>query len=352
MTKELFIKYLQGNCSEEDFDQLILWIREGSKSNSGKDIVQKVWEEYEPEARSGERIKYNLLLDKIHHRINISQNATKLSIQKSLVRNRILSIITRAAAILLLPVLSLLIYQTLFTKDKFSQNANDLVVEAPAGSRMTFELGDGTKVWLNHGSKLKYPYRFGGKIRKVFLTGEAYFAVAHNKEVPFIVGTNNLDVKATGTAFNVSAYADDNFVETTLVEGRVVLSDRANNKEIKVLSPNECLKFKSIQKEYTLESGNTIKNTSWKEGRLVFRNDSLEVVAKKLARWFNIDVEITNKKLKNFTYTATFTSETLVQILDLMSIPTPVSYKLTEIRKFPDGSFSKQKVLIGLKKNS
>ena len=352
MTKELFIQYLQGSCSEEDFDQLIVWIREGSMSDSGKDIVQQVWEEYEPEAGTAERIKYNQLLDKIHHQINISQNNRQLAIQNMPDRNRILTIITRAAAILLLPVLSLLIYQTLSTTERYSQNKNDLVVEAPAGSKMTFELGDGTKVWLNHGSKLKYPYRFDGKNRKVFLTGEAYFAVAHNKEVPFIVGTSNLDVKATGTAFNVSAYADDNFIETTLVEGRVVLSERVNNKDIMALSPSECLRFNCIQKDYTLESGNTIKNTSWKEGRLVFRNDSIEVVAKKLERWFNIDVEITNKKVKNFTYTATFTNETLVQILDLLSIPTPVSYKLTEIRKLSDNSFSKQKVLIGLKKNN
>ncbi len=351
MTRELFIKYLQGGCSEEEFDQLILEIKEGSKSSSGIDIVRKVWEEYEPEAGATNFTKYDQLLDKIHHRINITQNTTRLTIQKSPDRNRILSIITRAAAILLLPVLSLLIYSTLSTKEQFSQNMNDLVVEAPAGSRMAFELGDGTKVWLNHGSKLKYPYRFDGKSRKVFLTGEAYFAVAHNNEVPFIVGTSSLDVKATGTAFNVSAYSDDNFVETTLVEGKVILSERVNNKDIKILSPSECLRFNYIQKDYTLESGNTLKNTSWKEGRLVFRNDSLDVVAKKLARWFNIDIEITNKKVKDFTYTATFTDETLVQILDLMSIPTPVSYKLSGIRKFSDGSFSKQKVLIGLKKN-
>ena len=351
MTKELFIKYLQGNCSEKDFDQLILWIRESSKSDSGKEIAQMVWEEYEPEAGPAQRIKYDHLLDKIHHQINLSQNTTQFTIPKIKDRNRILSIITRAAAILMLPVLSMLVYITISTKGQFSQNTNELVVEAPAGSRMTFELGDGTKVWLNHGSKLKYPYRFDEKSRKVFLTGEAYFSVAHNKKAPFIVETSNLDVKATGTAFNVSAYADDNFVETTLVEGRVVLSDRVSNKDIKALSPNECLRFNCINKDYTLESGKPIKNTSWKDGRLVFRNDSLEVVAKKLARWFNIDVEITNKKVKDFTYTATFTNETLVQILDLMSIPTPVGYKLTEIRKLSDGSFSKQKVLIGLKNN-
>jgi transmembrane sensor len=349
MTKELFIKYLQGSCTEVEFEQILSWIKEGSLTTSEKGMIQEVWNEFEPDAGPAERIKYNRVLDKIHHQININQNSKPFIIQKFPARYRILSIITRAAAILLIPVLTILLYTTFSGKDQFAKNTNELEVEAPAGSKMKFELGDGTKVWLNHGSKLKYPYRFEGKNRKVFLTGEAYFEVAHNKDVPFIVGTNRIEVKATGTAFNVSAYPEDNIIETTLVEGRVILYGANSSSEIKVLSPNESLKFNSQKNNYTVETGNTAKNTFWKDGLLVFRNDPLEDVAKKLARWYNVDVEITNEKIKKFTYTATFTDETLAQVLKLMTIPTPVSYKLTEIKKLPDGSFSKQKVIIGPK---
>jgi len=300
MTKDLFIKYLQGNCTEEEFDQIISWIREGAQSISGKGIVQEIWEEFEPEAGPVERVKYNRLLDKIHHQININQNPTTLVIQKASTKNRILTILTRAAAILLLPVLSLLLYTNLSENDRYAANINELEVEAPAGSRTHIELGDGTKVWLNHGSKLKYPYRFDGDFRKVFLTGEAYFEVAHNAKVPFIVGTNRMDVKATGTAFNVSAYPDDNAVETTLVEGKVILYERKNNSEIKALTPGECLKFDAQKNSYTLETGNTLKYTAWKDGLLVFKNDNVEDVAKKLSRWYNIDVEIINQKIKEY----------------------------------------------------
>jgi ferric-dicitrate binding protein FerR (iron transport regulator) len=212
-------------------------------------------------------------------------------------------------------------------------------------------LGDGTKVFLNHGSKLKYPYRFDGEFRKVFLTGEAYFEVAHNAKVPFIVGTNCIDVKATGTAFNVSAYPDDDAVETTLVEGKVILCERKSNSEIKALTPGECLKFDVKKNSYSLETGNTLKYTAWKDGLLVFKNDNVEDIAKKMARWYNIDVEITNQKIREYPFTATFTDETLPQVLELLSLATPVSYQLTLSKKLPDGSFSKQKVVIGLKKN-
>ncbi len=349
MTKDLFIKYLQGNCTEEEFEQILSWIREGSQSISGNRIVQEIWEEFEPKAGPLERIKYNRILDKIHHQINISQNSSRIKIQKASSASRLLTIITRAAAILLLPVLSLFLYTYLSDKDYYAANSNELEVEAPAGSRIQFNLGDGTKVWLNHGSKLKYPYRFEGVNRKVYLTGEAYFEVAHNAKVPFIVGTNRLDVKATGTAFNVSAYPDDDEVETTLVEGKVILYKRKMDSEIKALSPGECLKFDANKNSYSLETENTLKYTAWKDGFLVFKNDNVIDVAKKLRKWYNIDVEITNQKINEYPFTATFSDETLPQVLELLSLATPVSYQLTQSKKLPDGSFSKQKVLIGVK---
>jgi len=349
MTKEIFIKYLQGNCTETEFEQLLLWIREGSLNASDRGMVQDVWDEFEPEAGSVERIKYTRVLDKIHHQININQNSAQLVIQKAPAKNRILSILTRAAAILLLPVLSLLLYTNLSDRNRYADNINDLEVEVPVGTRMNIELGDGTRVWLNHGSKLKYPHRFAGENRKVFLTGEAYFEVAHNAKVPFIVGTNRLEVKATGTAFNVSAYPGDDNIATTLVEGKVILYKNQTNQEIKALSPGECLKFDAQKNVFTLESGHTEKNTAWKDGLLVFKNERVEDIAKKLARWYNVEVEIANEKVNGYTFTATFMDETLPQVLELMTLATPVSYQLTVRKKLSDGSFSKQKVLIGLK---
>ena len=346
MTKDLFIKYLQSKCTDEEFEQFVHWVANDSLSNSGKNAIREVWNEFEPEAGPIERKKYNQILDGVHHQINIKQNAKQLLIQEHSTKIRILTLATRVAAILLLPILALLLYTTFSDQGGFS---NNLEISAPAGSRIQFELTDGTKVWLNHGSKLKYPYRFKGINRKVFLTGEAYFEVAHNKRIPFIVETKRLNVKATGTAFNVSAYDNDEIVNTTLVEGRVILYQSKTYQEISVLSPNQSLKFDSDHHAYTLETDNARKYTSWKDGLLVFKNDPIAEVAKKLARWYNIDVEISDEKVKEYTYTATFTDETLSQVLDLLSLATPVNYKLTQSKKLPDGSFATQKVLIEFK---
>jgi transmembrane sensor len=349
MIKELFIKYLQGNCSEEEFEQFLSWLKQESLTASSERLIKEVWDDFDPAVDSLERVKYNRLLDRIHHQIRINENSTGLTTKKASSGNRFLSIITRAAAILLLPVLSLLLFTTFSEKRQFSENINDLEVEAPACSNLNFELGDGTKVWLNHGSKLIYPYRFDRKSRKVFLKGEAYFAVAHDKKVPFIVGTERLEIKATGTAFNVSAYPTDKNVETTLVEGMVVILESKTNREIKTMVPNQCLKFDIVKNTYTIESGNIEKYTAWKNGLLVFKNDPIEDVANRISRWYNIDVEITDKRAKEFTITATFSDESLSQVLELMTMPTPVSYKLTPKVKLSDSSYTKEKVTIGLK---
>lgn len=350
MTKDLFIKYLNGKCTDKEFQQLLDWIKEESNTASAKMMAREAWDEFEPSSGPVEKSKYNRLLDKIHHRININQSTNQPIIRSFPDRKRILFVITRVAAILLLPVLSLLIYTMSSERGQYAENVNDLVVEAPSGFRMSIELGDGTQVWLNHGSKLRYPYRFEGNSRRVYLTGEAYFKVAHNNKVPFIVETNNLDVIATGTAFNVSAYPGEDIVETTLVEGSVILYDNTRKREIRSLSPRECLKFNAAKNNYTLESGEiTEKYIAWKDGILIFKNDSIAEIARKLEQWYNVEVKITDEKVKEFTYTATFYDETLSQVLELMSLPSPVVYKLTPRKRLDDGSFSKQDVIIELK---
>ncbi|MGQ8336939.1 FecR family protein [Sunxiuqinia sp. A32] len=351
MKKDIFKKYLNEECSIGEFEQFIECVKEEEISRSDLSDIQEVWEEFDPDIKRINKEKYNALLDKIHHKINLSQNEVRLRTQKLSSKKRLLFLFNRAAAILFIPVLTLLLYTTFSGSGLFMKKMNNLEVQAPAGSRIKVDLSDGTVVWLNHGGKLKYPYRFGRKNRKVQLEGEAYFEVAHNSFNPFIVETNRVNIKATGTEFNVSAYSSDKLVETTLVEGTVILYEKKNNRQIKVLSPGECLKFDASKNAYLLETGNTKKYTAWKDGMLVFKNDAITEVAKKLARWYNIDVEITNERVKEFTYTATFTTETLSQVLELLTLATPVSYELTPSEKLLNGTFSKQKVQIGFKKH-
>lgn len=348
MGKDLFIKYLQGICTDKEFEELVLWFKLESQTVSGREMIRQVWMDYEPEAGTVDVTKYNRILDKIHHQINIDQSSRPFPIQKRNRRIRVLNVLTRVAAILLLPVLLLLIYTNSPEKQQFTANNNELEIEVPAGGRMQVVLGDGTKVWLNAESKLSYPYQFKGNERVVKLSGEGFFDVAQNKEIPFIVKTDHLSVKATGTAFDVNAYPGEKNVETTLVEGHVILYDQSNQK-IKDLTPNEYLKFNFDKNKYTMETGDINKYVAWKDGLLVFKNDPIFEVVKRLERWYNVNIEITDERVKDFTYTATFANESLVQALDFMGIATPIRYQFVPREKLPDGSYSMQKVLIGLK---
>ncbi|MEL7588780.1 MAG: FecR family protein [Prolixibacteraceae bacterium] len=354
MKKELLKKFLMEKCSEEEFKELLQWIRNESLTPSGRAMMEEIWREYEPET-APQKQKYDQILDRIHHRINLHVNSqlypTRHELKKSF-KEQLIPILTRAAAVLLLPVLLLLVYTTLRNNPRHMvSNLNDVEVVSPLSSKTYIELGDGSKVWLNNGSKLKYPSRFNGKNRKVFLTGEAYFDVASNKKIPFIVGTENIDIKVTGTAFNVMAYPDDPVIETALVEGEVVLYKRGSSKSFKIMAPDEVLKYNTYQHTYTVDSGNVGKHISWKDGMLTFKNDAIEQVAQKLARWYNVDVSFSDIKAKEFTYTATFADESLQQVLELMQLATPITYELIPSRKLPDGSYSRRTVLIGTKRN-
>lgn len=353
MRKELLKKFLMEKCSEEEFKELLQWIRNESVTPSGRAMMEEIWREYKPET-APEKQKYDRILDKIHHRINLHNSNTLYSVQpepKKSFKERVMPMLTRAAAILLLPVLLLLVYTSLLRNDPrhMMNNNNDVEIVSPLSSKTYIELGDGSKVWLNNGSKLKYPHRFNGKSRKVLLTGEAYFDIASNKKMPFIVGTETIDIKVTGTEFNVMAYPEDPTVETALVEGEVLLYKSGSNESFKTMVPNEVLKYNTYQQTYTVDSGNVGKHISWKDGMLSFKNDAIEQVAAKLARWYNVDVSFSDVKAKEFTYTATFADESLQQVLELMQLATPITYELIPSKKLPDGRYSRRTVIIGLK---
>jgi hypothetical protein len=168
------------------------------------------------------------------------------------------------------------------TSDQPSEN----ILTIPRGGQYKAVLPDGTKVWLNAESSLRYSTAFTGSERKVMLTGEAYFEVTKNKEKPFIVESSAGTVKVLGTQFNVNSYGDENVFTTTLVEGSVQITKGAAQK---ILKPGEQAKLKDG--EISVAQVDTREFTSWKEGEFVFRNAPVLVVVKQLQRWYDLNVE-------------------------------------------------------------
>lgn len=215
---------------------------------------------------------------------------------------------------------------------KIDNNAMAQIV-IPYGKRSNILLSDGTMVWLNAGSKLIFPQKFSGKTRKVFLKGEAYFVVFKNKDVPFIVGTDKLNVTVHGTKFNMRDNDSDNELEVILVEGAVSLKENGVmnlfGKEIQLI-PNQKAVFNKTDNIMSVESNIDVAYyISWKEGLLEFNKESILNVFNRLSRFYNVrfatesSVEL-NKKISG----KLDLKESLEEVLKVVSDAAPVTFRI------------------------
>lgn len=351
MTQELLIKFLNDKCTNEELKEVLHWIKNESLDNQSKSWGFQDWKEFKMDENLMDNGDLSSLLDKIHHKINIKSQSIKKP------NATITAWLTRAAAILLIPVLAFHFYTISDIKSESIKYTSNLAVDsleiiAPAGSRTVVQLSDGSEVHLNYGSKLKYPQNFTCDTRGVILLGEGYFNIAHNPEKPFIVKTGKLNIKALGTIFNVQAYPGEEIIATTLVEGKVLvekIETYGNLKTIGAMEPGQHVSYNINKDVVSCTKGSVDKYIAWKDGKLVFKNESLVEVTDRLSRMYNVDFEIADN-VKDYSYTVTFVDEPLFQILDLITIATPVTYKALPRKKLPDGTFSKQKIIIEKRK--
>jgi len=192
-----------------------------------------------------------------------------------------------------------LIYQVKQAEHKTADAALFNTISTPRGGQYQINLPDGTKIWLNAESKLKYPANFANlKQRKVELIGEAYFEVAKNKTLPFIVSSKQQEVEVLGTHFNINTYDNELVVKTTLLEGSVLVRTSSNAIVNKVLKPGEQSVLKSGQ--ILVNSIDTQSEIAWKEGNFNFEDENIQSIMRKLERWYDIQV----------TYKGTITTNT------------------------------------------
>ena len=171
-------------------------------------------------------------------------------------------------------------------------------ITTPRGKDFHLTLSDGTKVWINTESCLKYPSMFTGKERRVKLKGEAYFKVAHNNKCPFIVCTEDIETKVLGTKFNVCSYSKEQR-NITLVEGKVEVSNNVS-KEAKLLLPGQNISY-DIEGKPIISNVNTAAYTAWTEGMFYFEDKPLKEIMNTIGRWYNVDIYFENEDLYNIT---------------------------------------------------
>lgn len=335
-------KYLAGELEQNEVIRIEEWL--GSYEKNRKDFLKlkNIW-------KTTGRLKEMELLDVEKARKKVVKKLHGFGR-----RRNVLFYLEKIAAVLFIPLLlSGFLY---FYFSEPGQKQRDVYNELSIafGTTSQLDLADGTKVWLNSGSNLKYPLNFKGYRREVYLEGEAYFEIAKNKNKPFIVKTSDMDVKAMGTSFNVMAYPEEGMVETTLIMGKVSLVEELATSKLKTLTeikPGEKASFDKIKKKIILKEVDTDKIISWREGQLIFRDDPMDNVVRKLGRWFNTDIVLIDDELKSYRYTATFIDESLPQVLELLKMSSPIDYSYSPRIKKRDNTFTKRRVEIRIKEN-
>jgi transmembrane sensor len=250
--------------------------------------------------------------------------------------------------------ISYLVFQR---SNTFSVSYQEMTV--PFGSRSKISLPDGSQVWLNAGSKLRYNNSFNSGNRLVRMEGECFFTVVKNPDQPFIVQAPGIEIRAIGTQFNVKAYPDEDIIETTIVEGIVqvqTLKKTKNKRGEITLLANQCAYFlrqnldnanqnkKNIVPDLTDEAfertnsrlvdvKQNVKSeiqTSWKDDRLILEKEKLSTLARKLERKYNVTILFTDEKAKNYVFSGVLINTTLEQTLNIISLTSPIQYSNNE----------------------
>jgi len=348
----LYQKFLTNSCTSEEAEEILCVLEDPKndillKEELKSQFIQINSKRNEELVNPGNPASMDRLLDRLHHQIRLQEEKNTVKAGK---KKRILIFFAKAAAILILPLLAYSAFMTFKTPTTNNHELADIVwqtVKTPAGTQTDFLLPDSSHVWLNSGSVLEYPVPFEKNIRQVKLSGEAFFDVKKDPDYPFIVNAGELNVEVKGTRFNVCNFIGEKHSELILESGSVRLftGQYTDNKTLAFIKPGERAIMDYKENKLSVSKTDTEKYTSWKEGLLIFRDDKMDEVVTKLNRKFNVEISLKDKELKGYVYTATFSNESLSQILKLLKISAPIEYLVYKPEQRPDNSFSKQKIV-------
>ena len=199
-------------------------------------------------------------------------------------------------------------------------------LKVPLGQMTEITLYDGTHVWLNSGTTLKYPDNFGKKNRNVILDGEAFFKVKH-KEIPFKIKLKNSEVEVLGTSFNVISYTEENSSQVTLIEGSVQINS-LSGKQMAKIQPSEQITIPDDLKKLNIKKVDTGFYSSWTEGKIEFEEERLADIAFRLERWYNVEINFTSKEAEDLRFSGTvLKNKPFDQIIKAIGLLLPIDIK-------------------------
>lgn len=356
LIESLLSGYIEGRLSPEEKNQFFDLLADSANESVFRDLLMKnIYSSQIINSGTGKDPDFSNIYNRIIQEIDRRDSGeTELrSIRRKSIFRRLVINIAAAAAVF---VVAFITGRLSSMNDAAKNNAfvSMYEVKAPFGSRSEIGLPDGTTVILNAGSFLSYSNDYNNSNRNVTLKGEAYFKVARNENIPFIVNAGPLNITALGTEFNVKAYDDENAIETTLVTGKVEITREGSDNDSQVvdLVPNQKAIFIRNEEGFLLENVkdsdegriepvktimsdiliapqiNVDQVVAWTEGKLVLRGESLDRLCVDLERKYDVTIIFREEEIKKFRFTGVLLDETLEQVLNVIKLTAPISYSL------------------------
>lgn len=331
VNEELLIRYLQGQCTSEEKAVVEAW---ESQSADNERMIEQFYFILQSSSRlqSMNAASPQLALQNLKKEIKHRKLTSRI--------HQLIAITQRAAAILFIPIL---IFAGYLVLQDYNDSQCCVEVKTNSGMISTFDLPDGSKVWLNAGGKLRYPAEFSSKKREVELEGQGYFSVKRNEDTPFVVRIDDFySIEVLGTEFNVSAYEDDHLIETTLVNGKVKLNIHLVDGRFiqKLLKPNQKATYDRNTHRLCITTVNTESDKAWREGKIIFRQHPMESVLKVLSRYYNVRFEVKSPVIMQSEITAKFTNEPLRQVLEYLELASGIKFKIKHPSRIENDTLS------------
>ena len=360
----MIVRYFSGNATVEEQQQLLAWVNESPDNEQQLFILKDLYEassfanlSAEAQTEAGWR-DLQKTIARSKPQKNIHQKTTRIDWTEHLRKYAAIFIVGA-----LLGSLAVYLSDSRSSEEKSVPVAKRFEIHTEKGERATVNLPDGSKVLLNACSFLSYQTNFGEFTRELELTGEGYFDVQSNPDMPFTVKTSGLNIKAFGTVFNVRAYSDEDMVETTLLEGSVTIETQTS-KNIVSLKPAQVITIPKelIQANRALEYGsrtvteesnlkrdatkpaaklkametvlvdniNPELYTAWKDNKWVIESESLESLATKIERKYDVSIFIEDETIKKYVFSGTLKNYPLEQVLETIRLNAPIQYTVNE----------------------
>ena len=335
--ESLLFRYVRGAVNDDEIAEVKQWM--DASAENRKVVEQLCVVDYASEALKCMR-KANPYRSLSHVKQKIRKNKI----------HRIIVWTQRAAAVLFIPLVCVTVYFSqrqpeLKRDEQYQPQPQPVEIASAPGLVSSVVLPDNTRVWLNAGSHIKYPTFFTGNTREVSVSGEVYFSVTEDREKPFLVNVNDVfNIKVTGTELNVEAYPLSNVFSVTLVEGSAQITSVVNTaKPLVTLQPGEQSVWDIRKNELEVHKVNTTTVTSWKDGKIIFKNTPITEIVATLEKRYNAQIILSPrlKNLKDYRFTGTFTNQQLIQILEHFKISSNIRYEIKGLDLNPDGSVNR-----------